>query len=82
MSHDKKDLDDLNILYSGSKSEAFRKTWNKGLTKKILKENNINTPSFIELEKFDPEIVTSKLNDASFDFFQSILKLFWKVMTG
>ena len=73
-----KDLDDLNILYSGSKSEACRKTWNKGLTKKILKANNINTPSFIELEKFDPEIVTSKLNDASFDFFQSYDNFFLK----
>ena len=29
-----KELDDLNILYSGSKSEACRNTWNKGLTKK------------------------------------------------
>ena len=36
-----KDLDDLNILYSGSKSEACRKTWNKGLTKKILKANGL-----------------------------------------
>ena len=52
-----KDLDDLNILYSGSKSEACRNTLNKGLTKKILIANNINTPIFIELEKFDPEIV-------------------------
>ena len=73
-----KELDDLNILYSGSKSEACRKTWNKGLTKKILKANNINTPSFIELEKFDPEIVTSKFNDASFDFFQFYDNFFLK----
>ena len=35
-----KDLDDLDILYSGSKSEACRNTWNKGLTKKILKAND------------------------------------------
>ena len=35
-----KDLDDLNIKYSGSSPEACRKTWNKKITKKILKENN------------------------------------------
>ena len=73
-----KDLDDLNILYSGSKSEACRNTWNKGLTKKILKANNINTPIFIELEKFDPEIVKSKINDASFDLFRPYDNLFLK----
>jgi D-alanine-D-alanine ligase len=30
------DLDDLNILYSGSNSKACRNTWNKRLTKEIL----------------------------------------------
>ena len=73
-----KDLDDLNILYSGSKSEACRKTWNKGLTKKILKANNIDTPSFIELEKFDPEIDRNKIKDAFFDLFQPNDNLFLK----
>ena len=33
-----KDLDDLNILYSGSNSKACRNTWNKRLTKEILKK--------------------------------------------
>ena len=33
-----KDLDNLNILYSGSNAEACRNTWNKRLTKEILKK--------------------------------------------
>ena len=36
-----KNLDDLDILYSGSKEIACRNTWNKRLTKEILKKNNI-----------------------------------------
>ena len=32
------DLDDLNILYSGSNSVACKNTWNKRLAKEILKK--------------------------------------------
>ena len=37
-----KNLDDLNILYSGSGSKCCKNTWNKKLAKKILKQNNQN----------------------------------------
>ena len=57
-----KDLDDLNILYSGSKSEARKNTWNKGITKKILQANKIDTPTFIELQRFDIENVINKMH--------------------
>ena len=43
------DLDDLNILYSGSNSMACRNTWNKRLAKEILKKNNIRTPVWLEV---------------------------------
>ena len=36
-----KNLDDLDILYSGSKEIACRNTWNKRLTKEILKKTLI-----------------------------------------
>ena len=35
-----RDLDDLNILYSGSNSQCCKNTWNKKLTKQILIDNN------------------------------------------
>ena len=73
-----KDLDDLNILYSGSKSEACKNTWNKGITKKILQANKINTPTFIELQRFDIENVINKMHHTSFDLFRPFENLFLK----
>ena len=73
-----KDLDDLNILYSGSKSEACKNTWNKGITKKILQANKIDTPTFIELQRFDIENVINKMHHTSFDLFRPFENLFLK----
>ena len=53
------DLDDLNILYSGSNSVACKNTWNKRLAKEILKKNNIRTP-VLEV-KFTKTIVNTFL---------------------
>ena len=51
-----KNLDDLNILYSGSRANACRNTWNKRVTKEILKKNNITTPLWLEA-KLNKQIV-------------------------
>ena len=71
------DLDNLNILYSGSKSEACINTWNKKLTKEILKKNNIRTPIWKEfiLKK---DTVKEGLKASSFDKFRPFEYLFLK----
>ena len=56
-----RDLDDLNILYSGSGPEACMKTWNKKVTKEILKENNINTPVSLSISEFSLEDANQSL---------------------
>ena len=43
-------LDDLNIPYSGSSCEACFNTWNKALTKEILREKNLKTPNWKLIE--------------------------------
>ena len=72
-----KDLDDLNILYSGSKSEACRNTWNKKLTKEILKINDISTPIWHEV-LFNKNVVQNGLQNSSFDKFRPFEHLFLK----
>ena len=71
------DLDDLNILYSGSNSKACRNTWNKRLTKEILKKNNIRTPVWLEV-KFDKTIVDHGLRVSPYDRFRPFEYLFLK----
>ena len=39
-------LDDLNVSYSGSSPESCSNTWNKALTKEILRKKNIKTPKW------------------------------------
>ena len=72
-----KDLDDLNILYSGSNSKACRNTWNKRLTKEILEKNNIRTPVWLEV-KFDKTIVDNGLHVSPYDRFRPFEYLFLK----
>ena len=71
------DLDDLNILYSGSNSKACRNTWNKRLTKEILKKNNIRTPVWLEV-KFDKTLVDLGLGVSPYDRFRPFEYLFLK----
>jgi D-alanine-D-alanine ligase len=71
------DLDDLNILYSGSNSKACRNTWNKRLTKEILEKNNIRTPVWLEV-KFNKTIVDNGLRLSLFDRFRPFEYLFLK----
>lgn len=72
-----KDLEDLNILYSGSNSKACRNTWNKRLTKEILKKNNIRTPVWLEV-KFDKTLVDLGLRVSPYDRFRPFEYLFLK----
>tara|TARA_Y100000768_G_C23984689_1_gene688022 strand:- start:142 stop:1068 length:927 start_codon:yes stop_codon:yes gene_type:complete len=73
-----KELDDLNIRYSGSGSKACANTWNKKITKEILKENNINTPISININEFSDQIAKSGLNISSYDCFRPFNHLFLK----
>ena len=73
-----KELDDLNIRYSGSGSKACANTWNKKITKEILKENNINTPISIDINEFSDQIAKSGLNISSYDCFRPFNHLFLK----
>ena len=73
-----KELDDLNIRYSGSGSKACANTWNKKITKEILKENNINTPISIDITEFSDQIAKSGLNISSYDCFRPFNHLFLK----
>jgi len=73
-----KDLEDLNILYSGSGPEACAKTWSKKVTKKILEENNINTPISISISEFTRQVAKNGLNISSFDCFRPFNYLFLK----
>ena len=41
-----KDLDNLGIRYTGSGPDACKSSWDKHICKTILRENNINTPSW------------------------------------
>jgi D-alanine-D-alanine ligase len=72
-----KNLDDLNILYSGSKAIACRNTWNKRLTKEILKKNNITTPLWLET-KLNKQLVEDGLQTSCFDMFRPYKYLFLK----
>ena len=71
------DLDDLNILYSGSNSVACKNTWNKRLAKEILKKNNIRTPVWLEV-KFTKTIVNNGLHVSPYDRFRPFEYLFLK----
>ena len=75
-----RDLDDLNILYSGSGSDACMKTWNKKVTKEILKENNINTPISLGISEFSIQVANYNLNTSLFDRFRPFNYLFLKPM--
>ena len=70
-------LDNLNIRYSGSGPDACRNTWNKKLTKEILKKNDIRTPNWLDLT-FGAEVVQKGLNASSFDKFRPFDHLFLK----
>ena len=72
-----KNLDDLDILYSGSKEIACRNTWNKRLTKGILKKNNITTPLWLET-KLNKQLVEDGLQTSFFDKFRPYKYLFLK----
>ncbi len=41
-----KNLDNLGIRYTGSGPDACKSSWDKHICKSILRENNINTPSW------------------------------------
>ena len=71
------ELEDLNILYSGSKSEACKNTWNKRLTKEILKNNNIRTPIWLEV-MFNKKIVENGLQISAYNRFRPFEYLFLK----
>ena len=73
-----KDLDDLNILYSGSGPEACSKTWNKKITKKIFEKNNINTPISIGITEFSYQVANNGLNISPYDCFRPFNYLFLK----
>ena len=73
-----KDLENLNILYSGSRSEACAKTWSKKVTKQILNENNINTPISISIDKFSHEVAENGLNISLYECFRPFNYLFLK----
>ena len=74
-----KDLDDLNILYSGSSFACCKNTWNKKLTKEILEQNNISTPIWSEISKL-PSIDSpnAKLSTSFFDKFRPFEAIFLK----
>ena len=74
-----KNLDDLNILYSGSNSQCCKNTWNKKLTKQILNHNNINTPIWFEVSKL-PSVKShhTKLSSSCFDKFRPFNAIFLK----
>ncbi|MBL6693444.1 MAG: D-alanine--D-alanine ligase [Proteobacteria bacterium] len=44
-------LESRNFAFSGSSSKATKKCWNKGISKKIMQENQIPTPEFIVCSK-------------------------------
>ena len=73
-----KKLDDLNIPYTGSNSEACKNTWNKKLTKEILEKNNIKTPMWLEIGKFSKTIVNHGLEVSPFERFRPFKYLFLK----
>ena len=54
------------------------KTWNKKVTKEILKENNINTPVSLSISEFSQEDANQSLNTSSFDRFRPFNYLFLK----
>ena len=70
-------LDDLKIAYSGSKSKACKDSWNKKLTKEILKDNKINTPIWLEVF-FDMTLAKNGLQTSSYDRFRPFNYLFLK----
>ena len=73
-----KELDKLNIMYSGSGPAACANTWDKGLTKKILDLNKINTPNSIEIDQFTKEISEAGLNSSIFDPLRPFDSIFLK----
>jgi len=73
-----KELDKLNILYSGSGPAACANTWDKGLTKKILDLNKINTPNSIEIDQFTKEISEAGLHSSIFDRLRPFDSIFLK----
>jgi len=65
-----KDLDNLGISYSGSKSQACKLTWNKKYTKEILEHAAVNTPKMIAFSKFPDSLRKDFLWLSSFDAFR------------
>ena len=70
-------LDNLNILYSGSKSEACKNTWNKKFTKEILERNKIRTPVSLDIT-LNKQIINNGLQASSFDRFRPFDYIFLK----
>ena len=73
-----KKLDDLNIPYTGSNSEACKNTWNKKLTKEILEKNDIKTPKWFEIKQFNKTVVKNGLEILPFSRFKPFKYLFLK----
>ena len=72
-------LDDLNILYTGSGPKCCKNTWNKKLAKKILKQNNINTPLWSEVSKLPSyDSPDAKFSAKYFDKFRPFDAIFLK----
>jgi len=71
------DLDHLNILYSGSNSEACKNTWNKKIAKQILERNKIKTP-ISHAVMFGKQIVKHALKGSPYDIFRPFKYIFLK----
>ena len=71
------DLDHLNILYSGSNSEACKNTWNKKFAKQILERNKIKTP-ISHAVMFSKQIVKHALKGSPYDIFRPFKYIFLK----
>ena len=66
------------FLKPGMFSKACANTWNKKITKKILKENNINTPISIGISEFSYQVANNGLNISPYDCFRPFNYLFLK----
>jgi len=64
-----KKLDEVGISYTGSGPHACKNTWDKSLCKKILSDNNVNTPNwkiYNSLLSIEQNLITDKNLSTSF----------------
>tara|TARA_B100000927_G_scaffold271178_1_gene247938 strand:- start:887 stop:1813 length:927 start_codon:yes stop_codon:yes gene_type:complete len=73
-----KNLNDLKIKYTGSSADGCRNSWNKKITKNILKKNNINTPNWIEIENLSNFDLDLGIRHKAFDIFKPFDSIFLK----